>query len=156
LKAYNNIQQASTVVYQAYNENQPDQQLPPPREVVRTPIPPEVMQAYSVTDATSQMILGTFDAALVSTITSLAGWRFKKVLLSQIRLLCRMSMGTCKLVAYRHYDADLLPLYIVTARTIPVVGLDGKRTYEKVNQQNGQGAQLDYDQSALNIYIELA
>ena len=48
---------------------------------------------------------------------------------------------------------DLLPLYIITPRTIPVIGLDGKREYKKVNEKSN-GPQFDYDQGALQVYIE--
>ena len=155
LKAYDNVQQASSYVYQAYNDEMPDQQLPPPREVVRTPIPQEVMATYSVTDSTSQMILGTFDSALGINDNQLSGVAIVEAATQSNSAAMPYLNGY--LQAWSHLGvmmADMLPLYIITPRTIPVVGLDGKREYKKVNEPGNQGPQFDYDQAALNVYVE--
>lgn len=155
LEAYDNVQQASTYVYRSYNEEKPDQEIPAPREVVRTPIPPEIMQVYSVTDSTSQMVLGSFDTALGINDNQLSGVAIVEGATQTNS--AAMPFVTGYLQAWTHIGcmiADLLPLYIVTPRTIPVVGIDGKRDYKKVNQPNGEGPQLDYDRSALQIYVE--
>lgn len=155
LAAYDNVQQANVVVYNAYNENNPDQPIPPPREVVRTPIPAEVMGAYSVTDSTSQVILGSFDASLGINDNQLSGVAIIEAATQSNS--AAMPYVTGYLQAWTHIGcmiADLLPLYIVTPRTIPVVGMDGKREYKEVNNPNGSGAQFDYEEAALNIYVE--
>jgi len=155
LKFLDNVQQAGVVIYQAYNENMPDQQLPPPREVVRTPIPQEVMGAYSATDSTSQIILGTFDSALGINDNQLSGVAIQTG--ASLSNAAAMPFVTGYLQAWTHISCmitDLMPLYIKTPRTIPTVGINGKREYKKVNQMNGKGPQLDYEQSALNVYVE--
>jgi hypothetical protein len=155
LAAYDNVQQASTYVYQAYSENNPDQQLPQPREVVRTPIPQEVMATYGMTDSTTQVILGSFDAALGINDNQLSGVAIQTAATQSNQ--AAMPFVTGYLQAWTHIACvcvDLLPLYIVTPRTIPVVGLDGKREYKKVNDPKNNGPSFDYDKGALQVYIE--
>lgn len=155
LAAYDNVQQASTYVYQAYSENNPDKQLPQPREVIRTPIPQEVMATYSVTDSTTQVILGSFDAALGINDNQLSGVAIQTAATQSNS--AAMPFVTGYLQAWTHVACicvDLLPLYIVTPRTIPVIGLDGKREYKKVNEAKNEGPSFDYDRGALQVYIE--
>lgn len=155
LESYDNIQQASSYVYRSYNENNPDQQIPAPREIVRTPIPPEVMNTFGVTDSTTNMIMGTFDSENQMNKSQLSGEAVIQI--ASVNNAVAMPYVTGYLQAWTHIGCiitDLLPLYIDTPRTIPVVGIDGKREYKKVNQKDGKGAQLDYDQSALQIYVE--
>lgn len=164
LDALDNIQYGNTVVYQAYSENNPDKPLPPPREVVRTPIPQEVMATYSVTDQTSQTILGSYDAALGINDNQLSGVAIIEA--ATQTNAAAMPFVTGYLQAFTHLGnmiADLMPKYIVTPRTIPIIGMDGKREYAPVNGkmgdpgQNGQppkkGAMIDYDENALNVCI---
>ncbi|HEX4375272.1 MAG TPA: portal protein, partial [Puia sp.] len=61
IAALTNPQRASTLVVNAYSENNPDKPIPTPiREVQNVPAPPEVMQAFQVTDPTTQTILGSY------------------------------------------------------------------------------------------------
>lgn len=154
LQSYDNVQQASSYVYQAYSENNPDKPLPQPREIVRTPIPQEVMATYSVTDSTTQVILGSFDAAIGMNDKNLSGVAMQTG--ATLSNAAAMPYVTGYLQAWTHVACictDLLPLYVVTPRTIPVIGLDGKREYKRVNEKK-TGPQFDYDQGALQVYIE--
>lgn len=120
LDALDNIQQGNTVVYQAYSESNPDKPIPPPREVVRTPIPQEVMATYSVTDQTSQTILGSYDAALGINDNQLSGVAIVEAA-TQTNATA-MPFLTGYLQSFTHVGcviADLIPKYIVTPRTIP-------------------------------------
>jgi uncharacterized protein YeaO (DUF488 family) len=47
---------------------------------------------------------------------------------------------------------DLIPKYYKTPRTIPVMGIDGKADYVKINQQDG--VDMFYDTNVLNVKVE--
>jgi hypothetical protein len=47
---------------------------------------------------------------------------------------------------------DLIPKYYKTPRTIPVMGIDGKADYVKINQD--QGVDMFYDSNVLNVNVE--
>jgi len=153
IDALTNSQQASTLVVNAYSENDPDKPIPNPiREVVRTPIPPEIMQAYSVTDGTSQVILGSFDASLGINDNQLSGVAIQEGATQSNS--AAMPYITGFLQAWSHIGnmaADLMPKYMDTPRTIPVVGVDGKRTYQQINMKGAPS--FDYDENALNVEI---
>ena len=65
LEAYQDVQKQSTLIYNHFlDRNAPEVQLPPPREVVRPPIPPEITNAFRLSDEMTQVILGTYDPSL--------------------------------------------------------------------------------------------
>ena len=61
LQAYKDIQKPSTLVYNAFYENDPiyDKPCPPPEEIARVPMPQEVVQSFVGADALIQNILGS-------------------------------------------------------------------------------------------------
>jgi hypothetical protein len=62
--AYQNVQKADTLIYNHFlDTNNPTVTLPPPREIVRTPIPPQITETFRMSDEMTQVILGSYDGA---------------------------------------------------------------------------------------------
>jgi hypothetical protein len=151
---YINWQQATTLIYNSYKEDDPNVPLPPPTAIPRVPAPPEIMQAFSMGDQMSRAILGNYDAALNSPNNSqLSG--------EAIVMGTMQSNAASKpyLVSYikgwnriGEIILDLVPKYITDERMIPQKGLNNKRSYAQVN---GMGQPiLDYNSEDLEIRIE--
>lgn len=154
LQAYRDVQQADVLVYNSFNELFPDQQLPPPQPIQRIPIPPEVSNTFMSCDQTTQVILGNFDmnmgnmnktqisgVAMVESITQ-SNSAAMPFVVGYLNGLGRLAKGI----------VDLLPKLVVTPRTLPILKMDGKRDYVKVNQPGGTS--LQYSSNALNVKIE--
>lgn len=150
--AYIKPQEASVYTYNAFKDNNPDVPLPPPQMLPRPSIPQEIAMAFDMADKTTQMILGSFDAALGINDNQLSG----KAIVEAATQSNAAAMPC--LIGYLHalqriatIYVDLIPKYIVTPRTLPVIAKDGSRSYTKVN---GDGMQLDYEPNALQVYIK--
>lgn len=154
LTALNNIQQANTIVVNAYAENNPDKGIPDPiREVNVMPAPPEIMNTFQVTEPTTQVILGSYASNLGKNDNDLSG---KAVIESA-------SVGNSAAMPYvvgylqgltqvGNIAVDLMPKYLVGKRSIPVVSLEGDKEYKKINQEGAP--YLDYDERAIKVNIE--
>ena len=156
--AYNNVQQANTLVYNAFMDYNPSSatppiQIPPPQEIARVPAPPEITQAFTLADQTIQAILGSYDAALGINNNQLSGIAIVEgatqsnaagmpYVVSFMQMLTQLGRGVL----------DLIPKYCKTPRTIPIVTKDGKKHYVKINGKDG--LKIEYSPDALNIKIE--
>lgn len=172
LGAWTDPQQASVLVYQAFMEDNPTQQVPPPREVQRIPTPPEVTNTFAMSDQVMQSILGSYDASLGINDNQLSG----------VAIVEGATQSNAAAMPYivSHLEAltqvatifiDLIPKYYVTPRTIPITGIDGEKSYVRINdknpQQQQQGKQkpgmqtqgsrplfTNYDENALQVKVE--
>lgn len=157
LKFLEDVQHAGTVVVQAYSENNPDKPIPDPiREVVNNPPPAEVMGTFAKCDEMSQMILGTFDAALVND-QQLSG-------IAVIESATQSNAAAFPYInGYLQADTqcanimvDLFPKYINKPFSLPVVNAEGKKDYVGVNGKNEDGTnqpKMEYDEKAINVEI---
>lgn len=156
LQAYSNMQIASTFVYNAFMDNDPNQPVPPPQEIQRVPAPPEVAGTFTMMDQLFQTILGSFDAALGIQDNQLSGVAIVEGATQSNAAAMPYIVGFMQ--AFNQVGklfVDLIPKYYITPRTIPVVGMDGKRTYQMINDKNNpQSVSFNYDENALNIKIE--
>lgn len=153
LKAWTNPQIASVFVYNSFKDNDPLQPIPQPREIQRVPAPPEVMQAFGVADQTMQMILGSFDAALGINDNQLSGVAITEGATQSNAAAMPYIVGYLQgLSRVFEIYLKLLPKYYVTPRTIPMMGMDGKKSYALINQQGG--ISLDYDENAFQVNVE--
>ena len=154
LQAYRDVQQADVVVYNHVNELQPDQPLPPPQVIPRVNIPQEVINTFIGADNLTQNILGTFDMDISKLNNSQT---------SGIAIVESATQNNSAAMPYivgyltgmnriAELVLDLIPKYVKTPRTIPIVERDGKRSYVPVNQK--QGISLQYGESALNVRVE--
>lgn len=154
LDAINNVQRASTVVVNAFSENNPEIAIPEPiREVVNVPAPPEVMGAFQITDPTTQTILGSYASNLGQNDNDLSG---KAVIESS-------SVGNAAAMPYvvgylqaltqiGNIIVDLMPKYLLGQRTIPVVSKSGEKDYQEINQPGRP--YIDYDERAIKVNVD--
>jgi hypothetical protein len=154
LAALTNPQRASTLVVNAFSENDPTQSIPNPiREVQNVPAPPEVMQAFQVTDPTTQTILGSYASNNGQNENDASG---KAVIATQ-------SAGNAAAMPYvvgylaglnqmAIIHTNLLPKYILGKRKLPTMTNAGEKDYQEVNTEGNPS--LDYGDHALNVCIE--
>lgn len=154
LAAYKDVQKPSTLVFNAYFEQNPEQPIPNPiREVQRVPTPPEVVQTFASTDSLIQNILGSYDAALGINDNQLSGVAIVEAATQSNATAMPYIVGFLQgLQRIAEIIVDLIPKYYVTPRTIPVMGVDGKSDYVKINQD--QGVPMFYDTNVLNVKVE--
>lgn len=152
LDAYRNPQQASVVLYKAYNEGDPNKPNPPPQVIQRTQTPSVVMEMFSSADTMTQMILGSYNLqeGLQPDISGKAllqgqAQANKGFIPYQIGYL-RMLERVCEIIV------SLIPKYYKTPRTLPVIKQDGKRDYVVINEANAP--MMNYDAKSLMIVIE--
>jgi len=146
-------QLASTLIYSAFkpddNGNIP---LPPPQAVPRVPIPPEVTNAFSITDEMMRSVLGSFDSATLND-QQLSGVAMIESATQSNSAAMPYIVGFLQgLNQAAQIIVDLIPKYQVTKRNIPVIAKDGKRTYQPVNQQNG--VPIANSGSSLEVRVE--
>ena len=154
IAALTNPQRASTLVVNAFKDNNPDMPINTPiREVQNVPAPPEVMQAFQVTDPTTQTILGSYSSNMGQNENDASG---KAVIATQ-------SAGNAAAMPYvvgylaginqmAIIHADLLPKYVKGKRKLPVMDNAGERDYAQVNGHDSP--KLDYGNHALSVCIE--
>lgn len=82
------------------------------------------------------MILGSYDTVLGTNSNRLSGKAIQQGALQSNGAAMPYLIGYIKgLNRIAEILLDLIPKYIVTPRTIPVRGLNGKRAYQLVNQK---------------------
>lgn len=153
LDAYIDIQKPSTYMYNAFYEGDPNVTLPPPREVVRTPIPPQISETFNMTDNLIQGILGSYDAALGIQNNELSGVAIMQGAMHSNAAAMPYTVGFMKgLNRVCQMILDLIPKYYVTPRSLPIVHPDGKRSYQVINKQGNP--YMDYDPMSLEVKVE--
>jgi len=154
LAAYKDIQKPSNMVFNAFFEQDPDKPIPNPiREVQRVPTPPEVVQTFASTDSLIQNILGSYDASLGINDNQLSGVAIVEAATQSNAAAMPYIVGFLQgLQRIAEIVVDLIPKYYKTPRTIPVMGIDGKHDYVKVNQEDGFS--MFYDTNVLNVKVE--
>lgn len=151
--AYTNNQIPNVVIYNAYKDNDPDKPLPPPEEVQRVPMPPEVAGAFNAMLQIMQNIYGAYDASLGIQDKDLSGLAIQEGATQSNAAAMPFVVGFLQaLNQAAQVIVDLIPKYLITPRTIPVIGIDGKRQYVKINQ-NGQ-KDIKYDAGDLDVTVE--
>lgn len=153
---YSNIQQADTLVYKAFKDNDPNQPLPPPQEIVRTPIPPEVTNTFNSSDQTAQSILGSFDMQAGNlNVSQLSGLAIQESITQSNAVAMPYVNGYLNaLNQVANNIVDLIPKYYTTPRTVPVLNAEGKRSYVRINDDKQPSVPLDYYDNALHVTIE--
>ncbi len=154
LAALTNPQRASTLVVNAFVDNNPDQPITNPiTPVPNVPAPPEVLQAFQVTDPTTQTILGSYASNNGQNENDASG---KAVIATQ-------SAGNAAAMPYvvgylaglnqmSNIQVDLMPKYILGKRKLPTMDKAGERSYQEVNSEGNP--MLDYGNFAMNVCVE--
>ncbi len=155
-EAYDNMQIARTFVYNAYSDLNPEQSIPPPREIVRPDTPAVIPNTFAMMDQLFQTILGSFDASLGINDNQLSGIAIVEGATQSNSAAMPYVVGFMQAFSQlaKSY-VDLMPKYYKTPRTIPIVGMDGKRTYQVINDPNHpENVSFNYDENALQVKVE--
>jgi hypothetical protein len=152
--AYQNIQKADTLVYNHFLDSRsPDVQLPPPREVNRTPIPPEISQTFRMSDEMTQAILGSYDGAAGINRDNMSGIAFDKSAIQSNTAATPYLVGFIKgLNRVAEIILDLIPKYYRTPRSLPIMLPDGKRSHMEINKKGS--LYMNYDPNTMEIKVE--
>lgn len=155
LDAYNNIQKADTVVYKHFlDERNPEVTLPPPREVVRTPIPPQIMETFRMSDEMTQTILGDYNSANINSAPLASGIAFARSAIQSntngIPYIVGNIEGFNRAV---QIIVDLIPKYYRTPRSLPILKPDGKREFVQINKPGS--ISMDYDANFMQAEVEI-
>lgn len=153
LDAYINVQKPSTLLYNGFLDGDPNTPLAPPREIVRTPIPPQISETFQMSDNLIQGILGSYDAALGIQNNELSGVAIMQGAMHSNAAAMPYTVGFMKgLNRVCQIILDLIPKYYVTPRSIPIVHPDGKRSYQVVNKKGNP--YMNYDPMSLEVKVE--
>lgn len=154
LSAYTNVQLANTIVFNSVHENNPELPINNPiREVQRIPAPPEIVQAFTGADSLMEQILGSYDASLGINNNQLSGVAIVEGATQSNSAAMPYIVGFMQgLQRAAQLYVDLLPKYYTTPRTIPILDEEGKRSFVKINQD--QGLPFDFDTNALNVVVK--
>ena len=154
LEAIKDIQKPSNVVVNAYYEENPDQPIPEPiREIQQMPAPPEVLQAFTGTDSLIQNVLGSYDASLGINNNQLSGIALVEAASQSNAAAMPYIVGFLQgLQRAAQIYVDLMPKYFTTPRTIPLLDEQGKKSYLKINGNDGMP--MEYDTNSLNVTVK--
>jgi hypothetical protein len=153
IDAYIDIQKPGTLLYNQFYEGNPEVSLTPPREVVRTPIPPQISETFQMSDNLIQGILGSYDAALGIQNNELSGVAIMQGAMHSNAAAMPYTVGFMKgWNRVCQQLLDLIPKYYVTPRSIPIVQPDGKRSYQTINKPGTP--YMNYDAMSLDVKVE--
>ncbi len=134
-KVYQNPQIASTLAYNQYDTKRPDMRLDPPQVIPRIPTPPLVQETFVGSDATTQAILGSYDAILGINGKQISGVAIQQGAMQSNAAALPYLMGYVKgIQRCAEIVVHMLPLFYSTPRTIPIRLPNGKRDYQVINQ----------------------
>lgn len=152
--AYQNVQKADTLVYNHFlDTNNPTVVLPPPREIVRTPIPQQITETFRMSDEMTQIILGSYDGAAGQNNGQMSGIAFARSAIQSNNASVPFIVGFIKgLNRVAQIYIDLMPKYYRTPRSLPVLLPDGKREYFEINKKGS--LYMNYDPNHLQVKVE--
>ncbi len=162
-EAYTNPQKADIVLYNHFlDSNSPEITIPPPREVARIPIPPQISETFRMSDEMTQTVLGTYDRAMGMKSAPVSGRAIERGTMQGNMASIPYNVGYTKgLNRVAQIIIDLIPKYYRTPKSLPVLGKDGKRSFVEVNptgpkqpgsQQTGS-IYMNYDPNSLQVNV---
>ena len=153
IDAYINVQKPGTLLYNSFFDGDPNVPLTPPREIMRTPIPPQISETFQMSDNLIQGILGSYDAALGIQNNELSGVAIMQGAMHSNAAAMPYTVGFMKgWSRVCQQLLDLIPKYYVTPRSIPIVEPDGKRSYQTINKPGNPF--MNYDPMSLDVKVE--
>lgn len=152
--AYENVQKADVLLYNHFlDTNNPEVTLPPPREVIRAPIPPEIANTFRMSDEMTQAILGNYDAAQGMNSAPLSGIAFARSAIQSNTATVPYIVGFIKgLNRIAQIIVDLIPKYYRTPRSLPILLPNGKRSYMEINKKGS--LYMNFDPNSLQVKVE--
>ena len=153
--AYQNVQKADTLIYNHFlDTNNPSVVLPPPREIVRTPIPPQITETFRMSDEMTQVILGSYDGAAGQNNGQMSGIAFARSAMQSNTASLPYMCGLYKAFnRAANIIVDLIPKYYRTPRSLPILLPDGKREYFEINKKGS--LYMNYDPNHLQVKVEM-
>ncbi len=153
IEAYQDNQVPNIIIYNAFNKNNPGQQVPPPQEVMRQPCPPEIMQTFSGGAQIFQNIMGSYDASVGNISNQISGKAVIESATQGNAVAMPHIMGYLQaLNQLAQIIVKLIPKYLVTPRSVPVRKADGKKSYQLINQPGG--IDINYCPNELQVKVE--
>lgn len=155
LSAYENVQKADTLIYNHFlDTNNPAVTLPPPREVMRTPIPPQISETFRISDEMTQTILGSYDASAGISQAALSGVAFARSAIQSNNASVPYIVGYIKgLNRVAQIIIDLIPKYYRTPRSLPILLPSGKRDYVEINRRGY--LYMNYQPNFLQVKVDV-
>lgn len=152
---YQNVQKADVLMYNNFlDTNNPNVVLPPPREVQRTPIPPEITNTFRMSDEMTQTILGIYDPSQSMTQSDISGIAFARSALQSNNAAMPYIVGYIKgLNRVAQIVIDLIPKYYRTPRSLPVLLPNGKHKFVEINKKGSLF--MNYDSNTLQVKVEV-
>lgn len=152
---YADIQTANTLVYNQYSDDGA-LQYNPPQEIVQTPPPSIVETTFTGADQITQSILGNYDAVLGIGKNDISGKAIQSGAIQSSMASDPYLVNYIKaLNRVLQVIVDMIPKYYKTPRSLPVIGLDGKRAYRIINDPNSpESMTVEYDPNMLQIKVE--
>lgn len=154
LQSYKDVQKANVVVFNSVYEEDPNLPINNPiREIHRDPAPPEIVQAFTGADSLVQNILGSYDASLGINNNQLSGVAIVEAASQSNATAMPYIVGL--LDGYQRAAqvyVDLMPKYYTTPRTMPIMDKDGKRSFVKINQNDG--LDISYESNTMNVCLK--
>lgn len=151
--AYTNPQMASNIIYKQYSDDGA-QQYNPPQEVVKVPLPPEIMNAYMSAEQTIQASLGSYDAALGINKNQLSGVAIVEgATQSNAAAMPFVVNYLAALQQAAEIILDLIPKYYVTPRSIPILTNEDKKEHVSVNGQDQNSPRMNFNSADLKVIV---
>lgn len=151
--AYTNLQKPRTLVYTHKDPKVPGATLPPPREIMRTPIPPEIPNTFRTAPEMMQYILGNYDASQGITNSAMSGIALMQGAIQSNNAATPYNVSYVKaLNRVAQIFVDLIPKYYRTPRTLPIILPNGKKSFYEINQKGS--LYMNFDPSTLQVKVE--
>lgn len=152
-EAYRNPQMASNIIYNQYSEDG-QQQFNPPQEVVKVPLPPEIMNTYMSAEQTIQASLGSYDSALGINKNQLSGVAIVEgATQSNAAAMPFVVNYLASLQQAAEIILDLIPKYYVTPRTIPVLTNEDKKEHISINGTTPNSPKMNFNSQDLKVMV---
>lgn len=152
LDAYRNPQRATTLMYNAFMDDDPDRPLPAPQVIPRPGLPTELIQIYESMQKTIQMITGSYDAQLGIQNNQLSGVAIQNGAMQASAAALPYNVGMMNgLNRVCQIMLDLIPKVYVTPRSIPVKLPDGKYDYVMINVPKGPNTLFNPDNFEIEV-----
>jgi hypothetical protein len=151
-----NTQQADVLLYRSRREGTTDQTLLPPNFIARPPVPTIIENTFINMPRMMDAIMGgldqmgmqrnnvsgeAMDAGAIQASMHASPWRNGYI----VSLSQEAKIYT-----------DMIPKIYKTPRSIPVMGMDGKRTYKVINDdKNPNGIYMNFNPNDFNVNISV-
>ena len=149
-----NFQEANVILYNSHREGNSDDPLPPPQIIARPPVPAIIENTFNQSTMMMQSIMGGMDQ-LGMQRNNVSGEAMDAGAMQSSRHASPWRNGyIVSMNQVGKIFTDMMPKLFDTPRSIPVMGVDGKRDFQVINDDKNQdGIYMDFDPDDFNIEI---